>query len=491
MASPQGIATGDVGTVGRVPTPPPPSGRPARLTTGLELPQVAAWIAIGFLIAVTATIALFASSGPSILVPRSDASFPNWMAGPLHGLFGHLPEDRPSLEIFSSVALVAMFCAYGMALAFIRTVSMRALWIVIGVLAVLVVLTPPLQLTDVFDYLGYARLGALHGLNPYTHVLAAMGNDPVNVFSTWHNLHSPYGELWMVLSYPLGWLPLGAATWILKVATVAAGVGLLWLVAVCAKRLGRDARFPVAFLALNPIFIAYALGGFHNDLFMLVASTAAIALFLERHDRAAGALVIVAVAIKFMALLILPFMVLVAWREGRRWRVLQGALLAAVPLAALSLVLFGPTLPNVATQTKILTPFSIPNLVGLAIGVGGGTHSVLSYMTVAVAVVTIFQLARYARGPNRDWLAGAGWATLVLIASASWLMPWYVLWLLPLAALGRSRVLRGAALALTLFLILTVGPGTTYLLEIHHVSPLHTPAGRASRALQHRLVGGG
>ena len=90
-------------------------------------------------------------------------------------------------------------------------------------------------------------------------------------------------------------------------------------------------------------------------------------------------------------------------------------------------------------------------------------------MTVAVALVTLYQLARYERGPRRDWLAGAGWATLVLIASASWLVPWYVIWLLPLAALGRSRALRGAALALTLFLILTLGPGTTYLLDIHPV----------------------
>src|SRR5947199_3552507 len=59
---------------------------------------------------------------------------------------------------------------------------------------------------------------------------------------------------------------------------------------------------------LNPIFVAYALGGFHNDLFMLVASTAAIALFLKRHDRTASTKAIVAWAIKIMELLILPFM---------------------------------------------------------------------------------------------------------------------------------------------------------------------------------------
>lgn len=491
MASPQGIATGDIGALGRVSAPPPRRGRVARPTAFPRLAPVAAWLALGILIAITATIAVFAASGPSILVPRSTASFPGWMSGPLHGLFGRLPEARPSLELWSSVGLVVMFGAYGVALACIRAVSMRALWVVVGVLAALLLLTPPMQLTDVFDYLGYARLGALHDLNPYTHVLAAMSNDPVSLFSTWQNLHSPYGELFTILAYPLAWLPLPVAVWVLKVTTVAAGVGSIWLVAACARRLGRDPRFPVAFIALNPIFLAYALGGFHNDLFMLVASTGAIALFLARRDRAAGALLIVAVAIKFMALLILPFMVLAAWRDGRRLRVLTGALLAAVPLAALSVWLFGPTLPNVAQQTKLLTPFSIPNLVGLAFGVGGGTHAVLLDMTVVVAVVTIYQLARYELGRTSDWLSGAGWAMLALIASASWLMPWYVVWLLPLAALGRSRALRGTALGLTLFLILTLGPGTTYLLSIHHISPLHTSVGRASMALQHKLAGGG
>lgn len=453
--------------------------------------RAAAWVAIGVLIAVIAATALFAASGPSILVPRSTVSFPGWMAGPLHGLFGHLPETRSALEVWSSVALIGMFCAYGVLLVCIRTLSMRAIWIVVGVLCALLLLTPPLQLTDVFDYLGYARLGALHGLNPYTHVLAAVSQDPSYVFSTWHNLHSPYGELFTALSYPLGLVPLSVATWTLKVATIAAAGGLLWLIAVCARRLGRDPRFPVAFIAFNPIFLAYALGGFHNDLFMLLASTGAIALFLARRDRAAGALLIVAVAIKFMALLILPFMVLAAWRDGRRWRVLTGAVLAAVALVALSLLLFGATLPNVAQQTKILTQFSIPNLVGLAFGVGGGTHTVLRDMTILVGLVTIYQLVRYARDSRRDWIAGSGWATVALIASASWLMPWYVIWVLPLAALGRSRALRVTAVVATLFLILTLSPGTTYLLSANNVSLLHTPAGRASRALQHKLAGGG
>jgi hypothetical protein len=37
-------------------------------------------------------------------------------------------------------------------------------------------------------------------------------------------------------------------------------------------------------------------------------------------------------------------------------------------------------------------------------------------------------------------------------------MPWYVTWLLPLAALGRDRRLTGAALALTAYLVVMRTP---------------------------------
>ena len=51
------------------------------------------------------------------------------------------------------------------------------------------------------------------------------------------------------------------------------------------------------------------------------------------------------------------------------------------------------------------------------------------------------------------WLAAAGWATVAMLLAVTWLMPWYVVWLLPFAALAGSRRLTGAAIALTLFVI--------------------------------------
>ena len=132
-----------------------------------------------------------------------------------------------------------------------------------------------------FNYLGYARLGGLHALNPYSHVIDAETWDPVYRFTSWHNLASPYGPLFTVLSYPLAWLPLPVAYWVLKSVIVAAALCFVGLVWRCAVLLGDRSRPAVLFVAVSPLYLFFALGGFHNDFLMLVPSTAAIMLLSQ------------------------------------------------------------------------------------------------------------------------------------------------------------------------------------------------------------------
>ncbi len=134
----------------------------------LTLPRVrivvgplAGRIALASIVAGVLAVVAFATAGPSVLVPRSDQVFPPWEAGPLHALFGGLPSHQLTLAYGLSAVVVLMAIAYGIVVAAARTLSTRA--IVISVLAIhaLLLLSPPLQLTDLFNYIGYARLGAL------------------------------------------------------------------------------------------------------------------------------------------------------------------------------------------------------------------------------------------------------------------------------------------------------------------------------------------
>jgi hypothetical protein len=427
-------------------------------------------------------VVILASAGPSSLVPHSGKLFPSWEAGPLHNLFGH-PSLAPSqLTWLYSVLLVAMTLAYMAALLAARALSLRTIAVTVIALNLIMLLGPPLQLTDVFNYIGYARLGALHQLSPYSHVMNAESWDPVFRFTTWHNLASPYGPLFTALSYPLAWLPLPVAYWIMKVAMVAASLAFIWLVWRCAVLLALDPRPVILFVAASPLYVFFALGGFHNDFLMLLPSTGAIALVLMRRDRAAGAAIALAVAIKLTAILLLPFLLIAVRPPGRRWRLLEGALIAGIPLAVMSVTLFGFTLPNLSDQQGVVTGFSVPNLVGLALGLGGSTSGLLRVATVLLIVLVLLLLRR-----PREWIAGAGWATLALVASVAWLMPWYLVWVLPLAALGQSRALRSVTLAFTVFLVVTFSPETGVLINRYGLNPMSTSAGQAAMAVQAKL----
>jgi alpha-1,6-mannosyltransferase len=450
----------------------------SRLTLG----PAAGRLALGLQLAVAFVVVMFTSARASAIVPQSSLTYPNWMAGPLHGLFGGLTNNTSTLNLMFTLALLVTLVAYGVVLAAVRTLSMRTIWASAVALAVIMLLGPPLLLTDIFNYLGYARLGALHHMNPYTHVIGAIRHDPVYLLSTWRNYHSPYGELFTAITYPIGLLPLGVGYWVLKVITVVVALAFLWVVSVCARQLGRDPRLAVALIAFNPLFVIYGIGGFHNDFFMLLPMTAAIALLLARRDRSAGAALMLAVGIKYTAVLLLPFMLIAVPTKHRRLRIVQGASLTAIPLVIGSLLLFGTSLANVSQQARILTNFSIPQVVGLLLGIGGGTPTLLKVFDGLFVATVVYLIWR-----RRDWLSSAGWATLALIASLSWLMPWYILWALPFAALATSARLRRATLALNVFLVLTFLPNVWVYMEHHHINPLRSPAGRASAALQKRL----
>jgi alpha-1,6-mannosyltransferase len=433
-------------------------------------------IALGALVAV-----VFASAGSSILVPRSMATYPSWEAGPLGGLFGQLAPSAGLARIGYSVLVVGMMGAYGLALLAARSLSIRTIWVFVVGTALILVLGPPLQLNDVWNYLGYARLGALHHLNPYTVTMRAESNDPIYTFVTWPNYASPYGPLFTAITYPLAFVPIPIAYWLIKLGIVAVALAFVWTVGWCARLLGRDPRFAILLIAANPVYVFYAVGGFHNDFLMLLPATAAIGLLLDRRDTLSGAALMLAVAVKPTAIVLLPFLLIAARPPQRRPRVLAGFLLTGIPLLILSLALFGLAMPNIASQSSMMTAFSFPNLTGLALGIGGSTTMIVRLANLGLVAVVLWGLRR------REWLTGAGWATFALIASVSWLMPWYVIWLLPLAALAQSRALRRTALALTLFLVIAFVPSTVTLLNAIGIRPMGSAIDQAALAYQARL----
>jgi hypothetical protein len=170
----------------------------------------------------------------------------------------------------------------------------------------------------------------------------------------------------------------------------------------------------------------------------------------------------------------LPFLLIGALR--RRGLLIGGAI-AAAAVGLTSLLAFGAHLPDLGTQGRLVTAIGLPNLLGLALGQGGETDTLRAIVTGVLALTVVGGLL-WARGHRRDWIAPATVAVLVLIMTLSWTAPWYVLWLLPLAALWRSAHMRTATLVLGVYFLLTFVASTGELFKAIHFSPSATALGR-------------
>jgi alpha-1,6-mannosyltransferase len=420
-----------------------------------------------------------AAGSPTSYVPSRNGGWPSWLYGPLHGL-------GLGLSSHSFQALTLVMCAsYLAVLLAARALPGKAIALTIVIANMVLLVGPPLISQDVFGYLAFARLGALHGLDPYMHVAAEAPTDAVFPFVGWSFQHSPYGPLFTLGSYPLAWLGLAGGLWALKAIAVSASLGAVALTASAARRMGRSAKMAAVFVGLNPVLLELATGGAHNDTLVLLAVAGALALAAGSAPRlrAAAAVLAAGVGVKASAGLVLPFVVLApaAWRE--RMRVATSALGALALLAIVAVVGFGSHALGFAAalseQQQLIATHSIPAETARLVGLSGvpawWRHLFLGGFALAMALT----LWRTARGA--DWRAMAGWATLALLLSTAWLLPWYAIWALPLAALADSRRLRACTLVLCAYAI---------LIHLPLADPLLSPARHIPhRRVTHRVAG--
>jgi hypothetical protein len=422
------------------------AGRPERVLEALG--------ALGLLgvLASVALIAAGAASRPSAYVPARTGGWPDWMAGPLEGL-------GVGLTSSSFQAYMLILCAsYLLVLLAARSLPMRALAAGIVAAHAVLLLGPPLISQDVFGYIAFARMGSLHGLDPYTHVAAEVFTDPVYPFVGWPFKHSPYGALFTLSSYALAPLGVAGALWAFKALAVASSLGAVALIARAAGRLGVSRRWAAAFVGLNPVLLVLAVGGAHNDTLILLLLAAALALTAGSAPRvrAAAVTLVAGVGVKLTAGLLLPFLILAPRRPRERLAALGSAALSLLALGALALIGFGSHalgfLNAVGEQQQLVATHSIPAETARLFGLHGTPAWWRHLFVAGFLAVFAIELWRAARGA--DWRAAAGWTTLALLLSTAWLLPWYAIWLLPLAAVSHDRRLRAAALLFCAYAVL-------------------------------------
>jgi alpha-1,6-mannosyltransferase len=325
-------------------------------------------------------------------------------------------------------------------------------------------LAPVLLSHDVYSYVDYARLGVVHGLDPYVYPPAAAPFDPAYARVTWIDATSAYGPLFTLIAYPLAWLPIWLAVAALKAVAALSVLAVAALVARVAPARGVSPLAAAAFVALNPLVLIHVVGGAHNDALAMLAATIGIAAMLAAREARAGAAFVAAFAFKAPAAIAAPFALLSASRmkpyvphRGHKasfspaTRLLIGASAAALALAAAAFAAFGWNWldavglagENQHRTSHMSVPITFARITGL------DPTAVRATALALFAIAFVYLLLRTWQGA--DWLRCAAWASFALLLATAWLLPWYLIWALPLVALSRDRPLQLLTLALTAY----------------------------------------
>jgi alpha-1,6-mannosyltransferase len=309
---------------------------------------------------------------------------------------------------------------------------------------------PVLLSTDVYTYWDYARIAAVHDGNPYVDEPSAFPEDVAYPLmgSRWYDTTSVYGPGFTLASEvhaeAVGESEDAAA----RTYRVLAALAMVSLV-LLAARLSSQPAFAAAFVGWNPLLAVHFAGGGHNDAWMMAFVLGALALAAARRPFLAGLSWGAAISIKWVPLIFLPLRFLAARRAGRRLDhrglAVGLGLLVAVATWRYGLSWLGAAGPLATNLAEDRAKYAIPVKIA-SLGLPEG--AVVAVFALGFVVAYGWLLREAWRGRARLALAAG-----LLLVCTSWLVPWYAVWAVPLAAVEEDRTARLLALGLCAYLL--------------------------------------
>jgi hypothetical protein len=456
-------------------------------------PRTTARIATAATMVTWAAIALMASRPDSPLTPPlpPGAEAPAFLSRPAVALgLDRLPKDVAGLvsAVFFVAAGFAFF--YSTRSAWRGGLTVRRV-VVVGVLLHALALFVPLFLSrDVYSYTMYGRMVSVYGTNPYVSAPIGFADDPVFPYLSpdWNTTRSLYGPAFIVIAGGITRAVESPAASIaaFKLLAVLASLATMLLVVVTARRaLPERAAFGAVLIGWNPVVVLHGAAGGHSDALVGLAVAGAVILLLAQKDLWATAALALGTLVKASGGVPLLLAVIAAVARRPRGERLRAAALhlgvsaaAAAPFVIPFLQARNPTL-SLFDLTKIQGWLAPSRLLAVALrGLGRALGSPLAGETLwilvrvtfpAVFLVALVAVARHlAREPERvDAFVVLGvmaWMSILGLMASPLLLPWYVVWFLPMAWL-LPRSARTAAVVMSAVL------GATELIAEQSIAP--------------------
>ena len=334
----------------------------------------------------------------------------------------------------------------------------------------------PVAALDLYDYLMYGRMMLVYAANPFTNPPSAFP-DPLVQFSPWPNEPSVYGPLWQLLSLAPTAVAGGsilAGIVLFKLLILGFFVGCSGLVWRILDRL-RPAAAPSGTLlfAWNPLLLFEFGGNGHNDAVMTFFLLLAVLALAAGPRLLVLPLLGAAVLTKVLAVVLAPALLVGLLRAPGTWRARMAWIAGGGALAALgALGLYAPFWEGpqtlhflsrgnwfTASPPTMLREYLRGFLEYEQAGRLAATLSAGAFGLFTLARLGLFWGGRGSGGqpktpdPRRPtpmwegWLSAAHDVTFAyLVLACLWWQPWYLVWLVALAALVPDRLVHDRAL---------------------------------------------
>ncbi|KHD74650.1 hypothetical protein MB27_27535 [Actinoplanes utahensis] len=343
-------------------------------------------------------------------------------------------------------------------------------------------LTPPVGSRDFYSYWCQGEM-FLHDIDPYRFGVDALPCTYLETVSPiWRESVTPYGPMFILVAAFAVWLGsnLTTALVLFRLVTLAGMAAIAAGLPALARRCGVDPQRAVWVALAGPLIGAHLLGAPHNDAVMLGFAVLGFFVIVRASSHpvalvAGGALLGLAFSVKATTVVLIPFAVLIAARSFLAATALVGGgALASFGVVTVTSGLGFGWVPAMQGSVSLIQFSSPPTAVGMTITYLGRPFSadfnavpfVRNVALALLAVTLVWLWVRALRTPaqyrTRAALRGAALALTAFVVLSPVFHPWYALW--PLTFLAATTVRNKAMMVITIisaFIVLPDGSGLT------------------------------
>ena len=339
----------------------------------------------------------------------------------------------------------------------------KHIYIYIAIISLIFVFVIPFLCSDVFYYLGIGRLESTYGQNPYYVTIKDFVESGDNsqylekdtvlakgYENFWSNTNVVYGPVWTLICKIVAGISFGnidVALLLFKLFNMAIHLINCYLI---YKLTGK--KLFVLLYGLNPYMFIEGIANVHNDIYVVTCILVSLYFLLKKKNIIVSIIFLaLATAIKYFAILLLPFIIIYYFRDKKPLKRLSKCFLYGmlfIFIVSIIYLLYAKDiqiLNGIMEQQKkvaknfyviLIQYFNIPNL-----------NVYINAVFLGLFInIYFFACLRVLYKPKIKFSAEIRMVEYFLIAFIFLLItnfqPWYIMWLFPLMMWQRKKILQ-------------------------------------------------